>query len=102
MFIRCDARFQPSTVPKVSDSLNLEIPHVHIDVDISIIFQGSLYHQPKHCIWKGQSLKITIHWHCLIPPLWVMQTKIIQHKVPGTDLIFTSYITNHQIYVNLF
>ena len=30
--------------------------------------QGSLYCHPKHCILKGKSLKITIHWHCFDPP----------------------------------
>ena len=35
-------------------------------------FQGSLYYQPKQCmVILGKSLKITIHLHCLIPPIWV-------------------------------
>ena len=32
------------------------------------LFQGSLYYQPKQCTIKGKSLKMTIPWHCLIPP----------------------------------
>ena len=33
------------------------------------IIQGSLYYQPKPCIFKGKCPKITICLHCFIPPI---------------------------------
>ena len=44
--------------------------------DISDHGQGSLYYRPKQGTIRGNSLKISIYLHCLIPPKWVIYIMI--------------------------